>query len=373
MTFVDPAGRTTSTSVLAIRGLLYLLVLAILAGLVGARYAGVFRSGLDVTALLSTVGDGLPTGSDVKVRGVLVGTVAEVGDSPTETKRVVKLDLDRESATDIPASVKARVLPANIFGASFVDLVPGDEDGRFLRSGDTIPGDDSTQTVQLQTALDQAKTLLTAVQPGKLNILLTNLAQALEGRGAKLGSLIDQSNVVLRELAPQTPQMGTDIAKLAGSLETLRDTAPELLDAVSGMVTSAKTVVDKQQQLIATLTGAQIAGTTAQGLIRDSAGDTASVLRSAAPLTRVLARRSDHIPIMFRMLSGGVRSMIGIFDDKGIARIDAKLGLVPYPPYTAKDCPRYGELNGPNCGNPEPEPRFPLPVAGTITRQEGPR
>ena len=61
-----------------IRGVCVFLLFTTIAGLLLARYTGVWRNTVDVVASMSTLGDGLPQNADVKFRGVLVGTVARV-------------------------------------------------------------------------------------------------------------------------------------------------------------------------------------------------------------------------------------------------------------------------------------------------------
>ena len=60
---------------LMVRGVAYLAVLAVGIALVLARFTGTFTERVSVTALLAETGDALTAGSDVKLRGVLVGRV----------------------------------------------------------------------------------------------------------------------------------------------------------------------------------------------------------------------------------------------------------------------------------------------------------
>src|SRR5437660_5381273 len=189
---VDLTGRGPSTRSLAVRGVAALLAVAIAVTLLLLQYNGAFEDSFRATAMVSSVGDGLPIGSDVKHRGVLVGRVGEVHVQPTPqgVRHVIRLDLKPQYVPGIPRSVKARIVPTNIFGAPSVDLVPTGQDATPIARDATILGDDSTEALQLQTALTKLRDVLTAVQPAKLNAALTSIASALDGRGKQIGDLI---------------------------------------------------------------------------------------------------------------------------------------------------------------------------------------
>src|SRR5438309_3878709 len=73
-----------------------------------------------VTVHVQRVGLQLLPGSDVKVRGIIVGSVQTItsdGDGAT-----LKLRLDPAKARALPANVTVRMLPKTLFGEKYVDL-----------------------------------------------------------------------------------------------------------------------------------------------------------------------------------------------------------------------------------------------------------
>jgi ABC-type transporter Mla subunit MlaD len=68
---------------LALRGLVYLAIMVVLAGYLLAQFTGTFRDDVPVKAVFTTVGDALTANSDVKMRGVIVGRVGSI-DATTE-------------------------------------------------------------------------------------------------------------------------------------------------------------------------------------------------------------------------------------------------------------------------------------------------
>lgn len=100
----------------------------------------------------------------------------------------------------IPASVTARIIPTNMFGQPSIELLPGKGDAAPLADGAVIPGDRSQSTLQLQTAINNLQRLITAVEPSKLNATLTNVRRALDGRGERIGGVIDRLDHYLGSL-----------------------------------------------------------------------------------------------------------------------------------------------------------------------------
>lgn len=353
--FVDPSGRGAKAPTLALRGVIYAAALLLGAGLLLAESQGAFADNFPATALVSDVGDGLPVGSDVKLRGVLVGRVAKVDSVPGQARHTVQLDIKPEHAAGIPASVKARIIPTNIFGAPSVDLVPEEGDVRPLAEGAVIPADTSSETVKMQTALDKLHDVLRAVQPAKLNSALYNISHALNGQGAQIGDTIARLDEYLSALNPHADTFGENLTALSDALEGLQKSAPALLDTVDSVLPTTKTLVEKENQLVSMLAGGARTSDTWSGFLDDNGDRVITVLRTTRPMLETMSRQREQIPESFRALGRGVRALGGVFDTKtGQARLNLSFVLTPYSPYTAADCPRYGDHAGPNCGGPMP-------------------
>ena len=137
------SGRDGPTRAeLATRGLMLLGVFGVLLALMSASAGGAFADTSQVTTRLDTAGGAIAEGSDVKMAGLVVGRVSSITGDQDGVE--LGLTLDNEQIDGIPSTVKARILPASVFGTTFVDLVAqGDTDGRSLRAGDEIEQDTS--------------------------------------------------------------------------------------------------------------------------------------------------------------------------------------------------------------------------------------
>lgn len=238
---------------LAKRGVITFVVVGLLLSLVWMNSRGVFDDTPEVTTQFTNVGGALTTGSDVKVRGNIVGKVKaiEEGDGRVE----VTVTMEEAELARIPGNVKASVLPATVFGTSFIDLavpVGQQPQGRLERDATIVQDAD---TIELQRALDDIDALVKALGPAELASAIGSAAQALNGRGEQIGEIVGRSNGLLAKVNPEWGLFSEDLRLLADNLEIVSEHAPGVLNAVDDLLFTANTVVQKREQLTTFLTG----------------------------------------------------------------------------------------------------------------------
>ena len=162
------------------------IALGLLAGAIAATgffLTGGFASGVPVRAIFSApgVGQQLPVGGDVKVRGVLVGRIdgielARSGDAVV----IMRLHDDVE----LPDTTGAEIRSKTIFGQKWVELLPPEDpvDGSFLVSGSVIPDDRTREPLELERALQLGHELLDEIPLRDLSITLSSLARGFSGQ-----------------------------------------------------------------------------------------------------------------------------------------------------------------------------------------------
>jgi phospholipid/cholesterol/gamma-HCH transport system substrate-binding protein len=357
---VDATGRGLPMATLARRGVLALLLVVAVIALLLMQYRGVFRSIFPATALVNDIGDGVTPGADVKLRGALVGSVSAVGVRPTpdgQTKHEIVLQLRPDMAAGIPAGVTARVVPTNAFGAPSVELLdPTTPTDSTLARNAVIRGDESLGTLQLQTVMSQLNKVLRAVHPAQLNVALTNISQGLQGRGAKIGSIISRLDPYLTTLNGHTDDFTADLSLLGTDLQSLADAAPALLDTVDNAVVTTKTIVDKEHKLAETLSGATDATDDLDDFLSDNDDRIIRLVRDGSGIAGTLAPQRDLIPRSLINLGKGAVTFGIAINPRSKGALNLQISLTPFAPYTAADCPRYPGLNGPNCGDKVPPP-----------------
>ncbi|MFE3999938.1 MCE family protein [Nocardioides sp. YIM B13467] len=229
----------------AFLGLCYLAVVAAVALGAWLAYDQTFVDRSEVTLTTGTLGNALQVGSDVKLRGVPVGTVRTV--SAREGGAELTLALEPDVLSDLSADTTARLLPKTLFGERYVALQPAS--GPELSAGDTIEQDRSDEAVELEQVLDELLPVLKAIQPHKLNATLSELATMLRDNGDDIGQVFSAWADYLRKLNPLVPQMADDLAALGRVAGHYEEAAPDLLDALDTMTLTAETLVDQQRQL----------------------------------------------------------------------------------------------------------------------------
>ena len=346
---VDPAIRTPA--ILLRRSVAGVIVAAILASLVLAYGQGMFFDRLQVSAVVDDAGGALTPGSDVKSRGVIIGEVTSI---TTDGDRVrIGLDLTGKHARNLPEDVKARVLPATVFGTTFVDLVAPDDatSAIGLHQHQVIPQDTSIKTVELQDALDSTDRVLSAINPAQLSTTLSRVAGALDGRGAELGNTLETLDGYLARLEPHLPLLQEVIRLLGIDLHVLAETSPDLLKALDDSLTTTRTITDKRREFATSLTRARGLVDTADAFLRKNKPEIVRSLTNSAITFDALYDYRLGFPDGFRsFVTFGERASQG-FSDGPYLHTDVFIKTGAGAPYGAADCPQYGDgaAQGDNC------------------------
>jgi ABC-type transporter Mla subunit MlaD len=345
-------GQVLSNRNLFLRGIGFLLVLIVIAGLLIARSEGVFRQTVRITALLVDVGDGLPPKSDVKFQGVLVGAVDSVTPSTDGGANSVQIELLPGVVAGIPDTVTARVVPSNVFAVPSVQLLYNGP-APALASGAKIAEDRSLSTVRLQTSLTALGRIVAAAgRPGSDPTLgiLTAVERATAGRGGEViqgGAELSRIATALDQaMAPDGTRSTLDA--LVTALAGLESSAPDLLGAVHNAVAPLQVVAQRKEQLTALLTGGMNTSGTIAAALEHNTGTITDITSKLSPALDVMSRGNyTQMAVSETILS---RNFAKLWNPQ-TQNITAKiiLELSPHRPYTRADCPRYANLAGPSC------------------------
>lgn len=331
-------------------GLTVLVAVVVLIGLVAQSMRGAFADVAHVSAHMRDIGGGVVPGADVKVRGVIVGRVATVDGRPGEI--LLELELSDEELPYIPRDVTARVLPASVFGTSFIDLTrPRNRaEAAPISDGDVIHQDTTRSTLELQRALDSIDQLVKALGPGDLSVVLHAVAGSLDGRGAQIGRTIDKLDHLLSVINPRIPLLREDLALLADNIRTVRRIAPDLLDSLADTAVVAKGLVARDQQLAALLASAIDLVNDADSFLDRTERQYVRAILATAGVTDAIYDNREGVGGQIRGLDK-LLSRILTVTDGGPLRIDIQLvDAWRHNYYSSADCPRYGTAAGLNCG-----------------------
>jgi phospholipid/cholesterol/gamma-HCH transport system substrate-binding protein len=335
------------------RRLLGLLLIALIGAFIAVTvlfYNQAFTSTVPVTLDTDHAGNEMTAGADVKVRGMVVGTVRSV--SSTGDGARLQLELQPDKVSYIPANVTAELLPKSLFGEKYVDLeIPGAPAGH-LAGGAVIGQDRSATGVEVEQVLDDLMPVLQAVQPQKLSVTLTAVSQALSGRGQELGNTLSQLGQYVGQLNPKLPTLEHDLSELAKVSNTYNQAAPHLLNALTDLGTTSRTLVDQRanlENLYGTLT---TASDTLDNFLRANENNLIQVSAASVPTLNVLARYSPEYPCFLKEMVTDANRLNTAFgagtNQPGLhATIEVSVSRGAYQP--GQDAPQYQDNRGPRC------------------------
>jgi phospholipid/cholesterol/gamma-HCH transport system substrate-binding protein len=151
-------------------------------------FRGGFTESVPVTVISPRVGPVMNPDAKVQVRGVQVGKVASIEDLPNGGA-ALHLAMDPTRLSAIPANALVDIASTTVFGAKYVQFVfPDNPSPESLHEGQVI--DAQHVMVEVNTIFEQLTSVLSKIEPAKLNQTLGAIASALSGRGEKLGQML---------------------------------------------------------------------------------------------------------------------------------------------------------------------------------------
>lgn len=301
----DPAGqhrtgaphpRRKSGPPAYVRPLLGLATIVLIAGIVAVAaglFSGAFTTSVPVTVVSPRAGLVMNPDAKVKMRGVQVGKVASIDDLPNGNA-AIHLAMDPKLLHLIPGNVLVDIASTTVFGAKYIQLVPPDKPtSKTMRAGQVLNGEHVT--VEINTVFQQLTSVLSKIEPAKLNETLGALSRGVNGRGEKIGQMLDDLDHLLTTLDPSLPTLRHEIATAPEVLGAYADAAPDLVATVDNATKISQTFVDEQDNLDATLMSAigladignDVLGTNRQGLT--------SAIQLLTPTTDLLSEYSEGL------------------------------------------------------------------------------
>jgi len=146
---------------------------------------------------------GVYAGSDVRVLGVKVGTVASV----EPLGNVVKVVLDVDSGVPMPAGAKAVQVSPSVVADRYVQILPLYTGGDRMPDGGEIPRERTVTPVELDKLYASLNDISKSLGPqgananGALSDLLNTSAANLQGNGAALGNMFTELSKAVTALS----------------------------------------------------------------------------------------------------------------------------------------------------------------------------
>lgn len=343
--------------------LFLIALIAVLVFVTATSFLGTFRSSVPVTLTSERSGLVLETGAKVKMRGVDIGRVRDIEGGQGAARLL--LDIDTEQVRYIPANVGARINVTTVFGAKFVELVyPERPDAERLRAGAVLQA--SNVTTEVNTVFENVVDVLKMVDPMKLNAVLTAVAEAVRGRGERIGQATTALNEVLTALNARNDVFREDVRSLKSFSDTYGAAAQDILTILDSATTTSTTIVNHHSELDTVLLntiGLSREGTTLLGTSKDSL---VSAINSLEPTTRLLQAYSPTYTCMLQGAQWIVDHSDPVFGGDGRTFV-VDVALLPgNDPYAFPDnlpiiAAKGGPGGKPGCGSlPDATKNFPV-------------
>lgn len=328
-------------------------------------FRGSFTDSIPVTVIADRAGLVMNADAKVKMRDIEVGRVSSI-DYRSDGTAVLHLDMDPAKMHLIPDNVRVDVASSTVFGAKYVQFnEPAEPSAGPIREGQVVPAEHVT--VEVNTVFQQLNSVMSSIEPEKLNGTLTALSSALSGRGEELGRTIVDLDAFLAELDPSLPNLSHDISVAPTVLNTYADVAPDLMRVLRNATTLSGTVVDQQDSLDVFLVGVSGVADVGNDVIGGNRQALTDTLRLLLPTTDLL---NEYHPALNCLLLG-LLPLIKV-PPLRLPGAEVLTGFTwgaeryRYP----QDLPKVAAKGGPQCvGFPNPpfESRPPYLVADTGT------
>jgi phospholipid/cholesterol/gamma-HCH transport system substrate-binding protein len=212
---------------------------------------------------------GLAKGDDVRIAGVPVGRVKDIGLSG-RSRALLTLDVDADHPLTDTTQVVVRY--RNLIGQRYVALVQGAGAGSPLAAGATIPLARTQPALDLTVLFNGFKPLFAALSPQDVNQLSGEIIQVLQGEGGTINSLLAHTASLTSSVADRDEVIGRTISNLNAVLGTV-DSRDDQLDQL----------LVQLQRFVSGLSADRVAIGSSLTSINGLAADTAGLLSQARP------------------------------------------------------------------------------------------
>jgi phospholipid/cholesterol/gamma-HCH transport system substrate-binding protein len=180
-------------------------------------------------------------GDDVRIAGVRVGQVEEVG---IVDRRQAEVTFSVSANRKLPAGLEAQIKFRNLVGQRYISLTEGSaaNPNDVLDPGEEIPLERTRPALDLTELFNGFKPLFRALSPNDVNQLSYEIIQVLQGEGGTVESLLAHTASLTSAIADKDQVIGQVIGNLNGALDTINARGDKL-----------STLVVQVQQLVSGL------------------------------------------------------------------------------------------------------------------------
>jgi phospholipid/cholesterol/gamma-HCH transport system substrate-binding protein len=322
---------------------------------------------------------GLQRGDEVRISGVIVGSVKDI---EIVDRRIARVDFEIDSSLRLPATTRAAVLYKNLIGQRFLGLSqeaePCDRQAaQTLAAGAVISEGCTRKPLNLTELFNGFQPLFQALDPEQVNTLANEIIQVLQGQGGTIDSLLTSTASLTKTLADKDQVIGELIDNLNGVLDSVTSRNDQLNDLIVSLRELVAGLAEDREPIGNAISSIGDLATTTSSLLEEgrpalqadiaALGDLADQLNEGEPIIEHYLQfapyklnkisRAGSYGSWFNFYLCGLGGTIGIGDL--VPKFDIGTLIPP------------GSIGGPRCG-PDPDglgndleigPPWPVPGA----------
>jgi phospholipid/cholesterol/gamma-HCH transport system substrate-binding protein len=227
-------------------------VIVAISTLTAMAFEGTLKTTVPLTVISDRAGLVMEDGAKVKLRGVQIGEVDHVesyADAAGTNLSKLKLKMSPNEFRYLPSNVEAEIKSSTAFGAKYVDLIvpEGGATVRPLAKGAVLRS--RNVTVEVNTVFENLESIVRAIDPAKLNGVLSALSDAFRGKGDRMGQAITEGNKALLAVNPKQQTIRKDWQLFGKTTEAYSVAAQDILSTLDAFSTTSVTITKQKKAL----------------------------------------------------------------------------------------------------------------------------
>nr|WP_308206796.1 MCE family protein [Mycolicibacterium holsaticum] len=317
-----------------------------IAVLVAHLFRGGFTEAVPVTVFSPRAGLMMYPDAKVQMRGIQVGRVDSIESLPSG-RAAIHLAIEPSQLDMIPSDVEVNIASTTVFGAKFVEFVPpAGPWSQSLKAGQTL--DVGDVTVEINTIFQQLSSVLSKIDPAKLNETLGAISSAVNGRGERFGRTVEDFGAFLAEVNRSQSNLERDIAVAPEVLAAYADGAGKITDILENATHLSQAIVEEERDLDAFLVSMTGLADVASDVLGDNRQALTDVMRLLVPTTDLTNRYNEALTCSLQGLLPLANSIPESVPGVTISTAFT-LGVERYR-YPA-DLPKVAATGGPRCAD----------------------
>jgi phospholipid/cholesterol/gamma-HCH transport system substrate-binding protein len=255
---------------------------------------------------------GIKVGSDVRVAGVTVGRVTDIGLTPGN---LAKLEFEVEPGVELTTATDAAIKYKNLVGDRYLALSQGADHAPPLRVGGIIPVERSKPALSLNELFNGFTPLFEGLQPQQVNQLSSLIISTFQGEGASVNNLLTEIGTLTGTLADRGQVIRSLIDNLNGVLGTLHDHGDQLNEFVVQLTALVNGLSNDRQRIGRSLDGINNLATSLGGLVHETRPDITATVHELDRTSTLLNADAGQLDGILKKLPGDyqVLGRLGIY------------------------------------------------------------